>query len=111
MKFPFFKKLAIVSILLFAWNCSEEASVADNENGENIVADELPVRWTIVQDETTYIIVGNPDGFPVYNGAGDVVGAYDMESGAVITPENTILTTIDLSQCIQINPDLTTLHP
>jgi hypothetical protein len=84
MKNRFFKSLALVSILLFAWNCSEEASAEASTQEPQQPGEVVFVQSWLIEGDVSYVIIPQTDAYVVTDIGGTQVGLFDPANNAVI---------------------------
>lgn len=103
MKFPFFKVLAVSGAILLAWNCSN-----DTTDSEGYVPQEA--YWALESAGETLQI--SPTDFAVRDAEGNIVGAYDVNTGSIIDFNGqAVISGLDLNTLKVVNPDGSVLEP
>ncbi|MBR5692850.1 MAG: glycosyl hydrolase family 5 [Fibrobacter sp.] len=115
MKFPYFKTLALVSIIAVAWNCSSDsvdaASATLNQGSGELDAPTVPNCW-LIQGDVNYVIIPTNEAFIVTDIEGNNIGIFDLGTGSILDAEGAVIAGgIILDEYPVITPEKTIVYP
>ena len=112
MKSPFFKCLALAGALIFAWNCSEEASSEASTQEPQQPGEVVFVESWLIEGDVSYVIIPQADAYVVTDIAGTQVGLFDPANNAIIDMNGElIMGNIVLNDLPIMTPERTIKYP
>lgn len=112
MKSPFFKCLALAGALVFAWNCSEEASSeASTQEGQQAEEPVFVQSW-LIEGDVSYVIIPQADAYIVTDIAGTQIGLFDTANKTIIGMSGEVIAAnINLDEQPVMTPERTIVYP